>query len=300
MSVFLLPKDLCARLTSAIAEFWWSSGDKKRKIPWEDSYCWGFTNHGSYSTQSGYRLTEAILTMNNSENQSLPPVEKKLWGDLWKVKAPPKLKHFLWRALSGALAVKERLRTRGIAVDITCQGCGQASETICHVLFCCDKARRVWDLANIPLPPAGFSRSSVLLNLVHLLSVSKNRGVDVSIQRVFPWMLWQYWKARNSVIFNKLHADPHHTVSHAYEEAELWYQAQTGLIEAEPHHVKMSWHKPPEGSIKCNISSSWINASQSCGVSWILRDSRGSTILHSRRAYSYVHSKEEADLYALL
>lgn len=34
MSVFLLPKDLCAKLTSVIVEFWWSSGDKKRKILW--------------------------------------------------------------------------------------------------------------------------------------------------------------------------------------------------------------------------------------------------------------------------
>ena len=34
MSVFRLPKDLCARITSAIVEYWWGSGDKKRKIPW--------------------------------------------------------------------------------------------------------------------------------------------------------------------------------------------------------------------------------------------------------------------------
>ena len=34
MSVFQLPKELVARLTSAIVEYWWSSGDKKRKIPW--------------------------------------------------------------------------------------------------------------------------------------------------------------------------------------------------------------------------------------------------------------------------
>lgn len=36
MYVFLLPKDLCARITSAIAEYWWSSGDKKWKIHWVD------------------------------------------------------------------------------------------------------------------------------------------------------------------------------------------------------------------------------------------------------------------------
>lgn len=34
MFVFQLPKELCARITSAIVEFWWRSGDKKRKIPW--------------------------------------------------------------------------------------------------------------------------------------------------------------------------------------------------------------------------------------------------------------------------
>lgn len=34
MSVFQLPKELCGRLTSAIVEYWWNSGDKKRKIPW--------------------------------------------------------------------------------------------------------------------------------------------------------------------------------------------------------------------------------------------------------------------------
>ena len=34
MSVFQLPKDLCARITSTIVEYWWCSGDKKMKIPW--------------------------------------------------------------------------------------------------------------------------------------------------------------------------------------------------------------------------------------------------------------------------
>lgn len=46
----------------------------KPKITQEDLYCWGFTEHGSYSTQSGYRLTEAILAMNHPGNGSLPPL----------------------------------------------------------------------------------------------------------------------------------------------------------------------------------------------------------------------------------
>lgn len=55
----------------------------KPKINQEDSHCWGFTNHGAYSMQSGYRLTEAALELNNTASRSLPPIEKKLWGDIW-------------------------------------------------------------------------------------------------------------------------------------------------------------------------------------------------------------------------
>ena len=34
MSVFKLPKDLCAKLTSAMRDFWWSNGGSRRKLPW--------------------------------------------------------------------------------------------------------------------------------------------------------------------------------------------------------------------------------------------------------------------------
>lgn len=257
----------------------------KPKIAQEDTYRWGFTDHGVYSTQSGYRLTEAILELNTLGNHTLSPIEKKIWSDLWKVKAPPKLKHFLWRALSGALAVKERLQTRGILIDNTCLRCGLASETICHVLFTCNMAHEAWELANIPMPQAGFSRYSVFLNLVHVISVSKNHNADDRIRHVFPWLLWQIWKARNSLVFNKLHVNPHNMVAQAYEEAELWQQAQSVVPESEEVRATSKWCKPPQGSIKCNIGSSWNNSAHPSGAAWILRDHNGSTIMHSRRAY---------------
>lgn len=83
----------------------------KPRMEAQDSVEWGFTNNGFYSTRSGYKLTEELVKLNAGGGSSLPPLEKKLWSHIWKIKAPPKLKHFIWRALSGALAVGERLCT---------------------------------------------------------------------------------------------------------------------------------------------------------------------------------------------
>ena len=102
----------------------------------------GFLECGRYSTKSGYRLLESIINTQQPQHVTLPPIEKQLWKNIWKVKAPPKIKHFLWRALSGALAVKERLQTRGIQLDTACQQCGRGVESICHVLFTCIKQQR--------------------------------------------------------------------------------------------------------------------------------------------------------------
>ncbi|KAF2562219.1 hypothetical protein F2Q70_00016758 [Brassica cretica] len=92
-----------------------------------DPIRWSFTKDSIYSTRSGYQFTEALLDLQNQNKHSMPHVEEKLWSSIWKIKAPPKIKNFIWRSLSGALAVKERLRTRGIPVDSMCLGCGSAS-----------------------------------------------------------------------------------------------------------------------------------------------------------------------------
>ena len=42
--------------------------------------------------------------------------------------------------MSGALAVTERLNSRGLNVDATCKLCNNADETINHVLFQCQPA----------------------------------------------------------------------------------------------------------------------------------------------------------------
>lgn len=132
------------------------------------------------------------------------------------------------------------------------------------------------------------------------LSVSKYHRTEEHARKVFPWLLWQIWKAQNSFIFKKHLVRPHYTAAQAYEDAALWEQAQAPIPELTPTADTKRWRKPIANSIKCNVASSWISVDRPCGVSWILRDSSGAPIMHSRRAYLYIRSKEEANLYAML
>lgn len=97
----------------------------------------GLPNNGSYNFQSGYILLLRGMSIWMKGDYQLPPLENKLWKDLWKSKTTPKIKHFMWKAISGSLAVNQRLGSRGILVDPICR-------TICHVIFTCSVALEIW------------------------------------------------------------------------------------------------------------------------------------------------------------
>lgn len=104
---------------------------------------------------------------------------------IWKTKCPAKLKHFLWKALSWALAIKERLRSRFIPVDPACVACGANSESICHVLFQCATTVETWSSSWIPFPANRFSPGFVFLNLFHLVVINTRKRMPLSWER-FP------------------------------------------------------------------------------------------------------------------
>lgn len=199
--------------------------------------------------------------MHSGSTSSLPPLETQLWRKLWKAKTSPKLRHFLWCVLSGALAVKSRLRSRGIPIDTNCSLCNQGSETICHTLFHCPLAQEVWKLSGVPLPPAGWSTNSVFLNIHFLFASNHNNELGASVRFKFTWVLWQIWKARNKFCFEKVQPVPSEVTSLALDEASVWLNLH-GLLpgcDNDPPVAPLSpqrWKRPPASFLKCNIGSS--------------------------------------------
>ena len=57
--------------------------------------------------------------------------------EVWKLKAPRKIKHFFWQALSGYVSSASKLKERHCGTDSTCQRCGAENETKNHIIFEC-------------------------------------------------------------------------------------------------------------------------------------------------------------------
>lgn len=111
----------------------------------QDSLFWGCSKHGTYTTQSGYKLSEMIVESNRNQARTIAPLEKQMWSRVWRLKTAPKIRNFVWRALKGALAVKERLHSRGINVVLSCPSCNSGTESVNHVLFTCPMALHIWE-----------------------------------------------------------------------------------------------------------------------------------------------------------
>ncbi|KAL0729421.1 hypothetical protein Bca4012_025514 [Brassica carinata] len=211
----------------------------------------------------------------------------------------------MWRALSGELAVRQRLSTRGIALNTTCMRCGLQEETICHTLFHCKPARETWKRSGFPLPPAGFSHNLVFLNFHYLIAESRKHTTHVDTRRRFPWILWQIWKARNTFCFEHTCVDAESIFNKAEEDSSSWFHAQTEQSDDQRNSRRGAplverWKSPPPNMIKCNVGASWDGDNMRSGASWIKRDHLGHAIAHSHRAYSGVRSLIEAELLSLL
>lgn len=64
----------------------------KTNLQHPDAVVWGFSRSGPYDSQSGYKLLNLLHTIENLMIVlTLPPIEKKLWSNLWKVKTLPKI-----------------------------------------------------------------------------------------------------------------------------------------------------------------------------------------------------------------
>jgi hypothetical protein len=98
----------------------------------EDKLIWVDSMYGEYSVRSGYNLW-----MNLSGKIQYSACHED-WNSLWKIHAPPKAKHLLWRICRGCLPTRIRLQERCVLCSSSCPLCDHDIEDDWHVLFHCE------------------------------------------------------------------------------------------------------------------------------------------------------------------
>lgn len=167
----------------------------------DDFFTWIHNKSGQFSVKSAYWLASMAKFKTNFPDSFEFPSLNGLKERVWKVQKVPKIRVFIWKAMSSALPVAELINARGMNVDVRCQACGEEPESINHTLFGCHVVRQVWAMSPIPNPPGGFHESSVFSNLAFLLNSRKGNNSLLIYWRSWPWILWNLWKRRNESLF---------------------------------------------------------------------------------------------------
>lgn len=98
---------------------------------------------GQYVVKKRYYCAKEKRSIARRRNGCLTDISSDMWRKVWKIKALPKVLHFLWRCLVSAVPVKDSLVKRKCSTTALCPVCAEEPETLEHMLFFCAWARCV-------------------------------------------------------------------------------------------------------------------------------------------------------------
>ncbi|XP_062021317.1 uncharacterized protein LOC133737852 [Rosa rugosa] len=225
-----------------------------------DQQVWPHTSNGCYSVKSGYHL--CCLTGNPL--QSVHPhtsfqVDYTVLKWIWGFCATPKVKHFIWKAVSNALATGDN---RHLYVT--------HNRRLLNILF------------SRALQPQKHAWIHQLITDWQSEPFNSSKFTEVA------YLLWQLWKHRCDCIFHRKPPDPFVVVSRATAAAYEFSEANHKLSRIDNGTTSslslQLWEPPPPGIIKINADASWHLESLGGGIAALFRDSSG-LLLHGVTKY---------------
>lgn len=90
---------------------------------------------------------------------------------------------------------------------------------------------------------------------------------------LYPWLMWNLWKARNLFVFEDRSFSEAETVLKAIKDAKEWQDAQKV---SQPQVKLPKVFQPPapiSEKFSCFVDAAWNGISGACGLGWCLKDS---------------------------
>ena len=160
----------------------------------KDSWVWGATSNGIFSSKSAYLCIKAEQP---SEDYQLG------FCQLWGTKIPPRALIFAWRLFWDRLPTKENLSKRQVDLaNDSCPFCQNHPKSSSHMFFTCQKVLPLWWEFNTWVKEP---RALPCRPMDHFLQHSSIAGSKASNSRRRIWWIAatrSIWKLRNDMIFH--------------------------------------------------------------------------------------------------
>jgi hypothetical protein len=212
--------------------------------------------------------------MLNVAGMALESNQHGRWRDIWSIRAPPKVKHLLWR-ISRELPTRLRLHDKRVPCPLLCPICNQENEDDWHVFFDCEAsiyARQSAGLDQVILPR--LQQHASVRDLI--FSVCSNEDCDTA--GLFAMLLYALWSNRNSMVWNQTKEEGRtigFKARYSWEDWNAVQQIQHGNNNSVQQQQVVRWEKPLPEWYKCNVDAAFHQELNKTSTRWCLRDHLG-------------------------
>lgn len=144
------------------------------------------------------------------------------WCSLWKIIAPPKAKHLLWRIYHRCLPTRISLRQQYVPCPSTCKLCERGEDDESYVLFGCTSTIQCWNIAGLIYIISPCLRIlNDVKSLIHDICSKEDKLV---VGRIIV-MIWVLWNNRNDWIWNNEKNGVNKLRMQAFHTWQYWFKA---------------------------------------------------------------------------
>lgn len=231
-----------------------------------DRIIWHFSNSGDFTVKSAYFLARWMA------NGDLPCPSsdsiRVVWKRLWNLNIPPRMKLFVWKVGTNALATKCNLARRIPNFQPVCELCGNGFESDAHAIFECEWAKSIWQAS-------GFDEKlwkSGVFRAFDRFCFCVDSLDDDSLGN-FIAVAWECWNQRNKSLFQSRDKSSSNVVSRALSFVQSFREARD-REDCEVVGCPTVWKPPIHGVLKINFDAGKL-ADLGGGWGVVARDSNG-------------------------
>lgn len=242
----------------------------------EECVVWPANKSGVYMVKSGYQILHSARAPSSAGASSSHDIDSRLWKVAWNISTVPKVKSFLWKAISNIIPVMRNLKQKRSVVDSLCLICHNEEETVEHCLLLCEWTKGIWyGVLNYKVDKLKISTfDRWLLGMADGFNAKgdERRGVLTFV----AYICWYIWKCRCKFVYEAGILDIGWVIGSVISSVREW---ESNLVmPIKPPTAISRWVLPEGDALKANCDGSFKDQEFLAGVGVVFRNASGSLV----------------------